>query len=153
MSEQDSKQATTLPRSTNNDKEAWRVYWKTQGQPWRTEPEIDAERQKYLEERRKVVPDIIQGIYPFKDIKLNRADVEWLLTTHENGRGPVDWSDEYQRERKGLDLRGADLREVNLSILPLARLLGGLAEHEWLMIRDEPRYTVALHMERADLRE
>ena len=61
------------------------------------------------------------GIYPFRDIKLSRVDIEWLLETHENGRGPVDWSDEHQREREGLDLRGADLGD-----LPLAGICGGL---------------------------
>ena len=48
-------------------------------------------------------------------VKLNRADVEWLLATHENGRGPVIWSDETQRERIGLDLRGADLAKSTQS--------------------------------------
>src|SRR5205814_359489 len=104
MSEQDGRQASTLQRpTTNDDKKAWKAYWEQQRQPWRTEPEIDAERQKYLEERRRIEPDIKQGIYPFKDIepKLSRADVEWLLARHENGRGPIDWSDEKQREREG----------------------------------------------------
>src|SRR5713101_7347491 len=136
MSEQDDAQSSTkrpgnrqtskqndlapaLQRPTNEDTETWRAYWKTQGQPWRTEPEIDAERQKYLAERRSITPDIEQGIYPFKDIKLSRADVEWLLATHENGRGPVDWKDERQRERDGLDLGGANLCFVDLSNLPL----------------------------------
>src|SRR6266487_2366510 len=104
-----------------------------QGQPWRTEPEIDEERQKYLAERRSIKPDIEQGIFPFKDIKLSRSDVEWLLVTHENGRGPVDWNEESQRERKGLDLRGADLRGAKLQNLPLARLYGGLNEDEGLV--------------------
>jgi len=78
---------------TTNDSEAWKAYWEAQGWPWRTEPEIDAQRQKYLAERRTIMPDFEKGIYPFKDIKLNRADVEWLLATHENGLGPVDWND------------------------------------------------------------
>ncbi len=103
MSEQDSTQVNTLQRPANDDKEAWKAYWKTRGQEWRIEPEIDPERQKYLAERCTIEPDIIQGIYPFKDIKLSRADVEWLLATHEDGRGPVDWSDERQRERLGLE--------------------------------------------------
>lgn len=51
--------------------------------------------------------------------------MEWLLATHEGGQGPIDWKDQNQRKREGLDLRGADLREVNLSRLPLARLRGG----------------------------
>src|SRR6266480_7180051 len=110
MSEQDGRQASTLQRPTTSDPEAWKAYWKAQGQPWRTEPEIDAERQKYLAERRSIIPNIEQGIYPFKNIKLTRADVDWLLATHENGQGPIDWSDESQRKREGLDLRGANLQ-------------------------------------------
>jgi hypothetical protein len=97
-----SKQAPTVQRPINDDREAWKAYWKTQGQPWRTEPEIDAERKIYLTERREINPNIEQGIYPFKDIMLSRADVEWLLTTHENGKGPIDWRDENQRKRKQL---------------------------------------------------
>src|SRR5947207_11672485 len=114
MSEQDNGQVPTLQRPTTNNREDWTAYWKQEGQPWRTEPEIDEERQKYLAERRSIMPDIEQGIYPFKDVKLSRADVEWLLATHENGSGPVDWSDENQREREGLDLRGADLRQEDI---------------------------------------
>src|SRR5438105_4537353 len=114
--QQNGKQTNAAQHPANNDTEAWKVSWKEQGQEWRTELEIDAERQKYLEERRKVVPDIIQGIYPFKDIKLSRADVEWLLATHESSgvRGPADWNDVSQREREGLDLRGARLEKIDL---------------------------------------
>src|SRR2546426_12315345 len=139
VNQQNGKQAPAAQRPTNDDKEAWKAYWKEQDQPWRTEPEIDTERQKYLAERRSITPDIEQGIYPFKDVKLSRADVEWLLATHENGRGPVDWSDEHQRKREGLDLRGADLSYIDLSNLPLARLCGGLTEIEWNPFIDEPR--------------
>ncbi len=112
------------------DREEWRAYWQAQGQPWRTEPEIDGERQEYLDRRRAIVKNIEQGIYPFRGIKLNRADVEWLLTTHDNGRGPVDWSDESQRMRKGLDLRGANLSSLDLRGLPLACMIGGLSRSE-----------------------
>jgi hypothetical protein len=152
---QNGSQATTLQRPANDDKEAWEAYWKAQGWLWRTEPEIDAERQKYLDERRSVKPDIRQGIYPFKDIKLSRADVEWLLATHENGRGPVEWSDESQRERKGLDLRGADLGKVNLHALPLARICGGPGEDEWKLkdITNEQREMEAVNLEKANLKE
>lgn len=65
-----------LKRPTTDDPEAWKAYWEAQGQPWRTEPEIDVERQKYLNERRAIIPDIKKGIYPFKNIKLTRADME-----------------------------------------------------------------------------
>src|SRR5436190_1410862 len=128
MSEQDGTQATQA--QTINDRESWKAYWAAQGQPWRTEPEIEAERQDYLAQRRTITPDPKLGIYPFKDIALSRADVEWLLATHENGLGPVDWGDENQRERLGLDLRGADLRGADLRALPLACMRGSLNENE-----------------------
>ena len=133
MSEQDGTQSSSLQRPTSNKPEVWKAYWKKQDQSWRTEPEIDAERQKYLAEHRSITPNIEQGIYPFREIKLSRADVEWLLATHENGRGPVDWSDEKERNREGLDLRGADMRQEQevFNGLPLAKLRGGLTFHEY----------------------
>src|SRR5260221_8252627 len=70
-------------RPTIDDRDAWKAYWQAQGMLWRTEPEIEEERQAYLTERRVVEPDIERGTYPFRDenggIKLTRADVEWLL--------------------------------------------------------------------------
>jgi hypothetical protein len=81
-------------RPATEDRKAWKAYWKSQGQPWRTEPEIDEERQKYLEQRRSITPYTIPKLFPFKDIKLYRADVEWLLATHEDGQGPINWKDE-----------------------------------------------------------
>src|SRR6266487_2724816 len=131
MSEQDGRQAPALQHPTTSDPEAWKAYWTSQGQPWRTEPEIGTKRQEELAQRRAVIPNIEQGIYPFKDMKLSRADVEWLLATHENGRGPVDWSVESQRGREGLDLRGAYLQYADLRGLPLAKMLGGLHRDEW----------------------
>lgn len=83
MSNQDSTETSTLQYTTTSGPEAWKAYWKAQGQPWRIEPEIEVERQRYLAERRSITPKIEEGIYPFKDIKLTRADVEWLLATHE----------------------------------------------------------------------
>jgi len=120
---------------------------------WRTEPEIHAERQQFLAECLATIPDIKQGIYPFKDIKLTRADIEWLLANHENGRGPVDWVDEQQRERSGLDLRGANLRNVDLRNLPLTRMLGGLSRKKWQAATLEQRDMAAVHFEGANLSE
>src|SRR5438270_929758 len=100
MCEQVGARLSSLLRPPTNNRKAWKAYWKTQGQLWRTEPEIDVEREAYLAERRAITPDIEQGVYPFKDIKLTRADIEWLLATHENGRGPVDWKGTSQRERE-----------------------------------------------------
>ncbi|MBV9259112.1 MAG: hypothetical protein JO215_13945, partial [Ktedonobacteraceae bacterium] len=86
-----------MKQSTAQNTLAWIHYWQEQGQPWRTEPEIDLDRQAFLSMQRMITPDIERGRYPFKDIKLGRADIEWLLVTHEQGRGPVDWRDEQQR--------------------------------------------------------
>src|SRR6266581_3389190 len=91
------KHAPVVQRPTNYDTEAWKAHWKAQGQSWRTELEIDEERQQFLADRRRIVPDTKQGIYPFKGIKLNRADIEWLLATHDNNHGPIGWNDESQR--------------------------------------------------------
>jgi uncharacterized protein YjbI with pentapeptide repeats len=107
----------------------WNEYWtKAHHQPWRTDPEVDEGRQQFLTEHRRVEPNVERGIYPFKDIGLTRADVEWLLATHEDGRGSV-LSGEFGRT--GLDLRGATLSGVNLSKLPLAGILGGLDKSLW----------------------
>jgi uncharacterized protein YjbI with pentapeptide repeats len=151
MSEQNGTQKTTLKRPANDDEEGWEAYWKAQGQPWRTEPEIDVERQKYLVERRAITPNIEKGIYPFKDIKLNRADVEWLLATHENGRGPIEWNYEDQPRGKGLDLRGADLRFMDLHGLPLVSIRGGLSRNEHVYASLEQRHLAVAHLEGANL--
>src|SRR5947209_15094572 len=151
MSEQDGTKAATRQRPTTDDKEAWNNYWKAHGQPWRIEPEIDDERKKYLDERLSIIPNIEQGIYPFKDIKLSRAEVEWLLATHEDERGPVDWTDESQRNREGLDLRGADLRKVDLHDLPLVRLRCGLAWYTWSLETPEQLDMAGTHLEGTNL--
>ena len=51
MSEQDGKQIATLQRPATDDPKAWKAYWSQRSQLWRTEPEIDVERQKYLAAR------------------------------------------------------------------------------------------------------
>ena len=99
VEEKDHRALLQLVRPTTDDRTAWGVYWQEQNQPWRTEPEISPRRQAELEKRRALVPDVKKGIYPFKGMKLDRADVEWLLATHEGG--PVKWSDEKERERVG----------------------------------------------------
>src|SRR6476661_4999164 len=112
MSEQEDKQVTTLQRPATDDPKAWKAYWSQRGQLWRTEPEIDVERQKYLAERRAIVPD-----------------VEWLLVTHEIVQELANWSEGNHQRRYGLDLRGANLRQVDLSGLPLTGLLGSSISH------------------------
>jgi len=152
MSEQDGRRATTVQRPSNEDLEAWNAYWKAQGQSWRTEPEIDPERKKFLADRLNKSPDIEKGIYPFKDIeqKLTRADLEWLLAADENGQGQVDWNN--WTSRKGLDLRGADLRGLKLTGLPLANMRGGLDWNEKLQKTCKQQKDAAVHLEKAKLR-
>lgn len=106
-------------RPTHDDKRAWYEYWKAKGQEWRHEPEIDPDRQRYLFERLCTKRDFVQGIFPFKGIKLDRADIEWLLATHEDGSKPVDWQDKSQHNCEVLDLYGVDLCDVDLMVLPL----------------------------------
>jgi uncharacterized protein YjbI with pentapeptide repeats len=151
VSEQDDTQITPLHHPAVSDKEAWQAYWEAQGQLWRTEPEIDAERQTYLVERQNIIPNITQGMYPFKDIKLNRADVEWLLATFDGGRGPISASEEIARHTRGLDLRGADLRGVDLNRLPLVQIRGGLSIDAWYHATHEQREAAAVHLEGANL--
>lgn len=154
--------------TSDDDLEGWKVYWEKVQPPewfkkwghWRTQPEIDEVRKQYLANRRAIVPDEEQDIYPFSGIELSRADVEWLLATHESNefRGPCDWDDFHQAGRPGLDLRGANLRGINLSNLPLSRLLGGqpveiqkyvsLEAMEAAKLHREP---AAIHLERSVL--
>jgi uncharacterized protein YjbI with pentapeptide repeats len=141
------------PQHLPSSSEEWCQHWQSQGQHWRTEPEISVTRQEELSKCRAIIPDIEKGIYPFKGMTLSRADVEWLLATHENGRGPVDWSDEKSLyERKGLDLRGADLRGVNLDGLLLARMYGGLTQDEFLKATEEQCEMAAVQLQSARLR-
>ena len=118
---------------------------------WRTELEIMPERQQFLRQCLTIVPDIQRGIYPFKNVQLTRADVEWLLAIHE--QGPIDWDDPMQRERQGIDLRGADLHHINLRGLPLARLRGGLTKEEWVATTLEQRTLAGVHLEHANLND
>src|SRR5258708_8791302 len=142
---------SSLPsiRPPKDDRAAWLAYWQEQNQPWRTEPEISPARRAELGERRTLVPDVEKGIYPFKGMKLDRADVEWLLATHEGG--PVNWSNEKEREREGLDVRGADLQQADLHQLPLTRLRGGLTFDEWGKAPEEQRNLAVVLMRGTNL--
>ena len=152
MSDQDNGQVSTLQRPTTDDPEAWKAYWRAKGCPWRIEPEIDIERQSFLAERRAIVADVKKGIYPFKDIKLSRADVEWLLTTHNGGRGPLFFGSSTREPYiRGLNLRGADLRLADLHRLPLSGLRGGLSAEYWPKATIEQRERAAVHLEGANL--
>ena len=64
-------ESSSLPlpaRPSIDDRDVWRIYWQQLGQPWRTEPEINEERQKDLAEPVGAIP-------PYK-VSLN---VEHLL--------------------------------------------------------------------------
>jgi hypothetical protein len=132
---------------------SWPEYWTAQGMPWRTEPEIDLVRQQYVSERRSIVPNIEVGVFPFKDMKVERKDVEWLLSTLDSGgvRGPVDANDPAQSERDGVDVRGAHLRGSDLRNLPLARLQAAGTDLREAHL--EGATLVNADLERADLRE
>src|SRR5437763_266620 len=147
---QDADRLSGFP--TTDDRAAWFAYWQTQNQPWRTEPEIRSERQEELKKCRTIVPNIEKGTYPFRGVKLERADVEWLLATHEHGRGPVNWDDETEPKREGLDVRGADLCQVDLRSLPLTHLHGSLMRKEWVGVAEEQHALAIVRMEKADLR-
>lgn len=124
-----------------------------QAPAWRTAPEIDAGRQAFLCGQLTIQPDIHQGIYPFKDVTLTRADIEWLLITYEKACSLLDGNDPQPRERARIDLRGADLQHVNLCNLPLACIRGGLTQQEWVATTLEQRALAGVHLERSDLSE
>lgn len=119
-----------------DDRKGWKTYWEERQQPWRTEPEIDGTRQHELAACYAVPPDSEKGIYPFRSKKLSRADVEWMLTTYGGGFTP----------EKGLDVRGADLSEEDLSGLPLSGLRGGLTADEWFSASDASSKIAAVQM-------
>lgn len=136
-----------------NEYDRWKVHWQALGQPWRTEPEIEAKRQEELGLCYVIVPDIKQGRYPFSSIssKLERADIEWLLATP--GADPACQCEKHQFAYPGLDLRGVDLSKVDLRGLPLMHIRGGLSTDEWCLATTAQRDMAAVHLERADLRE
>ena len=152
MSGHDETETFAGPRPGTNDRAAWQGYWTERGQPWRTEPEIDLDRQGILAAHLAARPQGEQHPCPFKGISLTRADIEWLLATHEGGAGPVNWEEVGQRNRVGLNLCGADLRRVDLSGLPLARLQAGLPWFRRNFHTSEQLDEVGVRLERAILR-
>jgi len=147
---------TANKHPANDDKEAWKGYWNAQGQSWRTEPEISPERQHELEKQLASIPDVREEeILYFKDIQLNRADIEWLLATQKTDRTVVFTRDNEQRQRhESLTLSGADLRNINLSDLPMRRvnLLGAHLEGANLQGSDlQGSVLTGIHLEGARL--
>ena len=150
---QDHPSSSTLPSNTN-DSETWKAYWKEQGQPWRTEPAIDEARQQRLLSYYQGVVDIERGMYPFKGVRLSRADVEWLLAMEEQRSAelsPRGGKGGNQHKSFGLDLRGVDLSQVNLSDLPLMGLHTGLSLEEGRHATVEQSRAAAANLAKADL--
>jgi uncharacterized protein YjbI with pentapeptide repeats len=131
--------------------ETWRAYWKEQGQPWRSEPPIDEERQQWLSSCVQRGADIEQGKYPFKGMRLSRADVEWLLADEEERNSQERTGGGDSRKPPGLDVRGADLSGVDLSHLPLVRLHAGLSLEEGRHATVEQSGQAAANLAKADL--
>jgi pentapeptide repeat protein len=151
MSEQDDTQGLSRHQPAIDDKEAWKAYWKEHGQPWRTEPEVDRERQHQLIVYQATLPDIEKGIYPFKGIRLSRADIEWLLAMQDETRGQHHGNTDGRQKHPGLDLRGADLSQINLNGLPLTHLRAGLSLQEGRHATVEQSQAAAANMMKADL--
>lgn len=134
----------TPTRPAPADLAGWKTHWTERGQPWRMEPEISEARQQELAQRyTTVTPDIERGIYPFGGVKLSLADIEWLLATYADTFTP----------RAGLDVRGANLDDVDLGELPLSGLVGGLTPTEWAEASYEQLQAAMVHMNHVSLRE
>ncbi len=92
-----------------------------------------------------------KGIFPFKDVKLDRDDIEWLLANHKPQYAQVNWMGQVRRELLGLDLRGADLRGVDLRGISLTNMRGGLDMEELAYATIEQRDMAGIHLEGANL--
>jgi uncharacterized protein YjbI with pentapeptide repeats len=132
--------------------ETWQAYWKEQGQPWRSEAPIDEQRQQLLSSCVQGGVDIEQGKYPFKGMRLSRADVEWLLVAEESRSAEESTGGGSSRKPlRGLDVRGADLSGVDLSHLPLMRLHAGLSLEEGRHATVEQSRQAAANLSKADM--
>ena len=143
--------SSSVSPSPASGEETWQAYWKKQGQPWRSEPPIDEERQQRLSICAQGKIDIEQGKYPFKGMCLSRADVEWLLAANEERGAQENTSGSDSRKSSGLDVRGADLSGVDLSHLPLVRLRAGLSLEEGRHATVEQSRQAAANLAKADL--
>lgn len=146
--------------------EEWRQYWQAKGFPWRTEPEIDEERQKYLEKYLTVIQDeelegdpfdhIVIGRTDIEQITLSRADIEWLLASSRDGPRSGESSNEQLQKHYCLDLQGVVLRQVDLRGFPLGRVNLAEARLEGARLSGvnlENAVLIAAHLEGATLIE
>ncbi len=146
--------ASSMSPSNPHDAETWKAYWKEQGQPWRTEPIIDEERQQRLLSYSQGGVDIEREMYPFKGVRLSRADVEWLVAMQEqrSAKERMDGSKSGKQQKSfGLDVRGADLSGVNLSHLSLMGLHAGLSLEEGRHATVEQSRAAAANLAKADM--
>lgn len=102
--------------------------------------------QEYLAKLRTIVSLSESGSYPFNDITLTRDQVVKLLALHEDFTLSVSQENGQQTELNGLNLYGANLREVDLSNLHLERVNLSSANLEGADLREA-------HLEGADLTE
>lgn len=150
---QDHPSSSMLP-SNIHDLETWKAYWNGQGQPWRTEPLIEEERQQRLLRYWQGNVDIERGMYPFKGMRLSRADVEWLLAMQEQRGAETHTGGSTSgkpQQAFGIDMRGADLSGVNLSHLPLMGLHAGLSLEEGRHATVEQSRQAAANLAKADM--
>ncbi len=93
-------------------------------------------------------------MYPFKEMRLSRADIEWLLAMEGQRNAQEGTSGGKSGKRQqlpGLDVRGADLSGVNLSHLPLTRLRAGLSLEEGRHATVEQSRQAAANLAKADV--
>src|SRR5437899_658504 len=126
-------------RPKPEDRPAWKKYWEERGQLWRIEPEIDSKRQaelvQFFEKMSSgisfVMPEGITTqldsgvaiIHPWpgkefriisENIKLNRADVEFILSLRQKEREEAKKDSSNQTDLGWSILNGANLEEADL---------------------------------------
>ncbi len=136
---------------------SWTAYWEEHGQPWRIEAEIEPARQQLLRKHLQIVADVTKMRFPFSEVALCRADIEWIL---------ANYFPEYTFAHQDsvslsslptqpliLDLRGAHLEGINLRALPLPGVRAGLSDEEARQLPAAQRQAAAVHLEGSDLRD
>ncbi len=119
---------------SNDDPAVWRSYWRQMEQPWRTEPEISPERQRYLMNLYKRSLSSPQSDPPFARIILHRGDIEWLqqTTVRMNFEIPTG-----RINPRLLDVHGADIR-ANLKGLDLKNVARRDADAARAVVNSRP---------------